>query len=101
MEISMGTNIKKPYRIREKNYTVTLTHISGDIFQVTVQTQAQEPKTGMQKKLSAVFDFACGSGSLLLNVRRRMGPHGIGKICGQEKNKIGRASCRERVSRCV
>ena len=26
------------------------------------------------------------SGSLLLNVRHRMGPHGIGKIVGQEKN---------------
>ena len=33
-----------------------------------------------------MFDFACGSGSLLLNVRKRMGPHGIGKIYGQEKN---------------
>jgi len=33
-----------------------------------------------------VLDFACGSGSLLLNVRKRMGPHGIGKIYGQEKN---------------
>ena len=27
-----------------------------------------------------------GSGSLLLNVRKRMGPHGIGKIYGQESN---------------
>ncbi|WP_235841497.1 HsdM family class I SAM-dependent methyltransferase [Cereibacter azotoformans] len=33
-----------------------------------------------------MLDFACGSGSLLLNVRKRMGPHGIGKIYGQEKN---------------
>ena len=32
------------------------------------------------------MDFACGSGSLLLNVRKRMGPKGIGKIYGQEKN---------------
>ena len=32
------------------------------------------------------MDFACGSGSLLLNMRKRMGPHGIGKIYGQEKN---------------
>ena len=32
------------------------------------------------------MDFACGSGSLLLNVRRLMGAHGIGKIYGQEKN---------------
>ena len=36
--------------------------------------------------LGCVFDFACGSGSLLLNVRKRMGAHGIGKIYGQEKN---------------
>jgi len=33
-----------------------------------------------------VLDFACGSGSLLLNVRKQLGPHGIGKIYGQEKN---------------
>ena len=33
-----------------------------------------------------MLDFACGSGSLLLNVRYRMGSHGIGKIYGQEKN---------------
>ncbi|WP_435248151.1 type I restriction-modification system subunit M [Vibrio sp. nBUS_14] len=32
------------------------------------------------------MDFACGSGSLLLNVRKRLGPNGIGKIYGQEKN---------------
>ena len=46
----------------------------------------QEPATGKKKQLEIVFDFACGSGSLLLNVRHRMGPHGIGKIYGQEKN---------------
>ena len=33
-----------------------------------------------------MLDFACGSGSLLLNVRHQMGAHGIGKIFGQEKN---------------
>jgi type I restriction enzyme M protein len=32
------------------------------------------------------LDFACGSGSLLLNVRKQMGANGIGKIYGQEKN---------------
>lgn len=32
------------------------------------------------------MDFVCGSDSLLLNVRKRMGPHDIGKIYGQEKN---------------
>ncbi|MFH1831771.1 MAG: acetyl-CoA carboxylase biotin carboxyl carrier protein subunit [bacterium] len=38
--------IKKLYRTQEKNYTVTLAQISGDIFQVTVHTQDHEPKTG-------------------------------------------------------
>ncbi len=51
-----------------------------------VALDGQEPATGQRKYLESVFDFACGSGSLLLNVRHRMGPHGIGKIFGQEKN---------------
>ncbi len=46
----------------------------------------QEPCTGKKKKLDKVLDFACGSGSLLLNVRKHLGPRGIGKIYGQEKN---------------
>lgn len=51
-----------------------------------VTLDSQDPATGKKKKLDKVLDFACGSGSLLLNVRRRMGGHGIGKIYGQEKN---------------
>jgi type I restriction enzyme M protein len=51
-----------------------------------VTLDSQEPKTGKRGKLDRVLDFACGSGSLLLNVRKRMGPNGIGKIFGQEKN---------------
>ncbi len=51
-----------------------------------VTLDSQEPATGKKRQLESVFDFACGSGSLLLNVRHRMGPHGIGKIFGQEKN---------------
>jgi type I restriction enzyme M protein len=51
-----------------------------------VVLDSQEPKTGKKKKLDKVLDFACGSGSLLLNVRKQMGPNGIGKIYGQEKN---------------
>src|SRR5580704_4380182 len=51
-----------------------------------VTLDSQEPKTGKKAKLDSVLDFACGSGSLLLNVRKRMGSHGIGKIFGQEKN---------------
>ena len=51
-----------------------------------VTLDSQEPATGKKKKLNCVLDFACGSGSLLLNVRHQMGPHGIGMIYGQEKN---------------
>ena len=51
---------------------------------------SQEPKTGPKKKLNKVLDFACGSGSLLLNVRKHIkgddGSGSIGKIYGQEKN---------------
>jgi len=51
-----------------------------------VVLDSQEPRTGKKKKLDKVLDFACGSGSLLLNVRKQMGANGIGKIYGQEKN---------------
>jgi type I restriction enzyme M protein len=58
----------------------------SDILSTIVTLDSQEPKTGRKQRLESVMDFACGSGSLLLNVRKRMGPHGIGKIYGQEKN---------------
>ena len=58
----------------------------SDILSAIVTLDSQEPKTGKRMHLASVMDFACGSGSLLLNVRKRMGPHGIGKIHGQEKN---------------
>jgi type I restriction enzyme M protein len=51
-----------------------------------VTLDSQDPASGKKNKLSCVLDFACGSGSLLLNVRNQMGPHGIGMIYGQEKN---------------
>lgn len=61
--------------------------ISG-VLSAIVTLDSQEPKTGMRNKLDGVFDFACGSGSLLLNVRHRMKEGGgtIGKIFGMEKN---------------
>jgi type I restriction enzyme M protein len=58
----------------------------SDILSAIVTLDSQEPATGKVPNLGSVFDFACGSGSLLLNVRKRMGQHGIGKIYGQEKN---------------
>ncbi len=53
-----------------------------------VTLDSQEPKTGKKKKLDKVLDMACGSGSLLLNVRKRIKDNGgsVGKIYGQEKN---------------
>jgi len=51
-----------------------------------VTLDSQDPSTGPKKYLKSLLDFACGSGSLLLNVRKRQGAHGIGKIYGQEKN---------------
>jgi type I restriction enzyme M protein len=58
----------------------------SDILSAIVTLDSQEPATGKRDHLDSVLDFACGSGSLLLNVRKRMGQHGIGKIYGQEKN---------------
>lgn len=51
-----------------------------------VTLDCQDPSTGKKKSINRVLDFACGSGSLLLNVRNQMGSDGIGKIYGQEKN---------------
>ncbi|RVN92805.1 type I restriction-modification system subunit M [Sinorhizobium meliloti] len=58
----------------------------SDILSAIVILDSQEPAAGKKDRLASVLDFACGSGSLLLNVRKRMGPHGIGKIFGQESN---------------
>ncbi|GMQ60458.1 hypothetical protein AN1V17_48580 [Vallitalea sediminicola] len=36
--------------------------------------------------MKRVLNFACGSGSLLINVRKQLGTNSIGQIYGQEKN---------------
>jgi type I restriction enzyme M protein len=53
-----------------------------------VTLDSQDPSTGKKSKLDKVLDFACGSGSLLLNVRKRIKDNegSVGKIYGQEKN---------------
>lgn len=53
-----------------------------------VTLDSQDPTMGKKAKLDKVLDFACGSGSLLLNVRKRMKDNEgfVGKIFGQEKN---------------
>lgn len=52
-----------------------------------VTLDCQDPSTGHKNELRSVLDFACGSGSLLLNVNNQMKEHKgkIGKIYGQEK----------------
>lgn len=60
----------------------------SNILSAIVTLDGQAPETGPRKKLESVFDFACGSGSLLLNIRHRMRDAGgsIVKIYGQEYN---------------
>ncbi|MDN5124925.1 type I restriction-modification system subunit M [Aliarcobacter butzleri] len=60
----------------------------SSILSSIVILDSQDPTTGKKKKLEKVFDMTCGSGSLLLNVRKQMKDSGgtIGKIYGQEKN---------------
>ncbi|MBE0496625.1 MAG: type I restriction-modification system subunit M, partial [Campylobacterales bacterium] len=59
----------------------------SSILSEIVTLDAQDPRTGKKNRLDKVFDFACGSGSLLLNVKKHLGESGtIGKIFGQEKN---------------
>jgi type I restriction enzyme M protein len=53
-----------------------------------VTLDSQEPAEGPKSGLKSVMDFACGSGSLLLNVRKHIEDAGgkVGKIYGQENN---------------
>lgn len=53
-----------------------------------VTLDSQEPAMGKKNKLNKVLDFACGSGSLLLNVRNKLKEAGgsVGRIYGQETN---------------
>ncbi len=68
----------------------------SDILSAIVTLDGQNPKSGPRKKLASVLDFACGSGSLLLNVRKRVVDAGgsVGKIYGQEKNITTYNLCR-------
>lgn len=60
----------------------------SSILSEIVTLDSQDPTTGAKIKLEKVLDFASGSGSLLLNVRKRIKENGgsVGKIYGQEKN---------------
>lgn len=58
----------------------------SNILSQIVTLDCQEPATGKKDKLNTVLDFSCGSGSLLINVRKQLGANKIGHIYGQEKN---------------
>jgi len=60
----------------------------SSILSAIVTLDSHDPSLGTKKELKSVLDFACGSGSLLLNVQNQLKRHGgtIGKIYGQEKN---------------
>lgn len=58
----------------------------SSILSEIVTLDCQDPTTGKRKRLERILDFTCGSGSLLLNVRKQLGQNGIGKIYGQESN---------------
>lgn len=47
---------------------------------------SQDPSTGKKKKINNLLDFACGSASLLINVKKHLEPNSISQIYGQEKN---------------
>ena len=51
-----------------------------------VTLDSQDPSLGKKPRLKNVLDFACGSGSLLINVKKQLGTNSIGQIYGQEKN---------------
>jgi len=68
----------------------------SDILSAIVTLDGQAPDTGPRKKLASVLAFACGSGSLLPNVRNRLVKAGgsVGMIHGQEKNITTYNLCR-------
>jgi len=47
---------------------------------------SQDPSLGKKGYINNLLDFACGSGSLLINVKKHLEPNSIGQIYGQEKN---------------
>lgn len=47
---------------------------------------SHDPSTGKREKINNLLDFACGSASLLINVKEHLEPNSISQIYGQEKN---------------
>ena len=70
----------------------------SSILSAIVTLDSQDPQSGRRSKLGKILDFACGSGSLLLNVANQENDNGervqIGKIYGQENNITTYNLCR-------
>ncbi len=47
---------------------------------------SHNPSAGKRPYINNLLDFACGSGSLLINVKKQLEPNSISQIYGQEKN---------------
>ena len=58
----------------------------SNILSRIVILDSQNPSSGKRKYINNLLDFACGSGSLLINVKKHLEPNSIGQIYGQEKN---------------
>lgn len=62
----------------------TLQQISTILSRIVI-LDSQEPQNGKKPFIHNLLDFACGSGSLLINVKKQLEPNSIGQIYGQEK----------------
>lgn len=58
----------------------------SNILSRIVILDSQKPELGKRKFINNLLDFACGSGSLLINVKKHLEPNSISQIYGQEKN---------------
>jgi len=58
----------------------------SNILSRIVILDSQDPRTGKKPYINNLLDFACGSASLLINVKKHLEPNSISQIYGQEKN---------------
>lgn len=58
----------------------------SNILSRIVILDSQDPSKGKKPYINNLLDFACGSASLLINVKQHLEPNSISQIYGQEKN---------------
>ena len=74
----------------------------SDILSAIVTLDSQSPEEGPKQRLDSVLDFACGSGSLLLNVRKRVAGASSSKGSKREQDapeKVAGASSSNRLKK--